>query len=267
MTSEELRNKQLTDLADYLGQSYHRNNAILLEDMVSYEGITLYYDSYEREFDGMLVFDEGQFHIHIDNDGGNEQGSRKGRFTLAHELAHYFIDEHRLGLKRNEFPPHGTRFDLDEQDPREIEANLFAGALIMPTPLFRSFRTPRKFSIDTIFQLADRFGTSFLSTAIRFCEAGNHPIFLVFSQLGRVKWFKRSSSFPAWPLNFRVGQPIPSHTVAGDYFRNPALKYTSLEEVDPARWFRPNWHVNSRFFEQCYYSKTYGYVISFLWFE
>jgi Zn-dependent peptidase ImmA (M78 family) len=263
----EVRKKSLTDLAEYLGLLYQHNNTVQLEEIVGREGISLYYDSYELAFDGMLVYADGCFHIHIDNDGGNGAGSKKGRFTLAHELAHYFIDEHRMGLKRNEFPPHGSRFDLNEKDPREIEADYFAGNLLLPAKLFRAFTTPRKFSIETIFQLSQYFDVSFLCTALRFCEIGNHSICIVFSKDNVVKWFRKSADFPEWAFRFKVGQALPPRTVAGDFYRNTHLKYTTIEDVNPDAWFYPRWNASSTLHEQCYYSKSYGYVISFIWFD
>jgi len=263
----DIRKKKLTELAEYIAMAHRRGHVVILEDIVRRENLHLHYDSYERTFDGMLVYDEEDFHIHIDNDSGNWQGSKKGNFTLAHELAHYFIDEHRIGLKNFAFPPHGSRFDLGQQDPKELEADHFASNLLMPAELFRGFKTPREFSMNTIWLLADHFQTSFMSTALRFSDIGNHSTCIVFSRENEVKWFKKSSDFPAWPFRFKVGGQLPAHTVAGDFYRNRSQKYTTVENIDPAAWFFPAWHVADAMHEQCYYSESYNYVLSVLWFD
>lgn len=265
MTTEEVRKKKITDWAEFIALSFRNGNHIPLETIVWAEEINLHYDDYEAAFDGMLVYDDESFHVHIDSSKG--LGTRRGRFTLAHELAHYFIDEHRIGLQDGKFPPHGSRHDLNQKDPIEVEADYFAGNLLMPTKLFRAFKTPRKFSIETIFQLSNEFQTSFLSTVMRFAEIGNHSICVVVSENNMVKWFTKSKDFPDWAFKFKVGYSLPATTVAGEFFNDNNKKYTGIEEVDPDDWFYPKWSVRTSMHEQCYYSDSYDYVISFIWFD
>ena len=44
--------------------------------------------------------------IHLNTASGNGANSAKGRFTLAHELGHYFIDQHRMALINGTMQPH-----------------------------------------------------------------------------------------------------------------------------------------------------------------
>lgn len=88
---------------------------------------------------GFIIRDEsGKVFI-----GVNERDSeRRRRFTVAHELGHYFLHD------RNEpflDGPTGrfrimARDDVSREgtDPREIEANLFAAELLMPTERIRA---------------------------------------------------------------------------------------------------------------------------------
>lgn len=266
MKMTELMKKSLTELAEYTAGIFKTRNVTRLEDIASLENLQISYDSYEQAFDGMLVVDDDYWHIHIDNDGGNGIGTKKGRFTLAHELAHYIINEHQRGIADGEFL-HASKFDVNRTDPREREADHFAGVLLMPTQRFRSVKTSRKFSIDTIFQLSEEFQTSFLSTVQRFCEIGTHSVCIVFSQNNIVKWYRKSADFPDWAFRFKIGQPLPSTTVAGEFYSNTQTKYTGFEEMNPSIWFYDKWSVSGRMREQCYYSNSYGYVISILWFD
>lgn len=64
------------------------------------------------------------------------------RFTISHELGHHFLHLHRDG----EFTDHEANLFRSQEDPgepidderrREIQANMFAAALLMPEPLVR----------------------------------------------------------------------------------------------------------------------------------
>jgi len=262
----EPRKKHLTELAEYTAAIFRTKNITRLDDIAAFEDLPISYDSYEQTFDGMLVVDGDYWHIHIDTDGGNSAGTPKGRFTLAHELAHYIIEEHQQGIANGEFL-HASKFDVNRTDLRELEADYFAGVLLMPNQLFRSVKTPRQFNIDTIFELSQTFQTSFLAAVQRFCEIGTHSICIVFSQDNIVKWFRKSKDFPDWAFRFKMGQPLPVDSVAAEFYSNKNTKYSSPEEIDPSFWFYDKWTVSGRMREQCYYSESYGYVISILWFD
>lgn len=262
------RKKELNKLSGFLTDHYTSQNVTLLEKIAESEGISIYYDHYEDSFDGMLVCDGSKnFHIHINIDRGNSEGTKRGRFTLAHELAHYFIDEHRIPLSEGTVEPHGSLHDYQHRDEAESEADYFAGCLLMPEKSFRQIRTARKFSLDTILTLSDAMNTSVLATIIRFAEVGTHPIFAIFSKDNVAKWFTRSEDFPKWSHRFKVKSVLPSATVAGEFFTKTDAKYTGVEDIEPDNWFIPGWVVNSQMHEQCYFSESYGFVLGILWFD
>ena len=107
------------------------------------EGIRVIYDDYETDtFDGMTWYEPKQdkFFIHVNTKRGNSINNSKGRFTLAHELGHYFIDHHRLALESGKMQPHIHRyvqFGNNEDWIIEREADDFAANLLMPTFLFK----------------------------------------------------------------------------------------------------------------------------------
>jgi hypothetical protein len=259
------RKNQLTELAEYTAAIFRTRNVTRLDDLANLEQLTISYDHYEQAFDGILVMDDDYWHVHIDLDGGNAAGSPKGRFTLAHELAHYIIEDHQRGIANGEFL-HASKFDVKRADPRERDADYFAGVILMPHKLFRAVKTPRGFTIETIFLLAKEFQTSFLATILRFCEIGTHSICVVFSQGNKVKWFRKSNDFPDWAFRFRIGQVLPNSTVASEFFSQSQAKYSAPEKMDPSIWFYDKWTMSGSMREQCYYSESYGYVISILWF-
>lgn len=274
-----IRKKQICKLAEFIASDFSDNNVTLLNKIAKFENVPVHYDNYEDAFDGMLLFDidNSDFHIHINIDNGNRETSKRGRFTLAHELAHFFLDEHRLGLKYGLLEPHGSFHNLNQRSPIEEEADYFAGCLLMPQEKFRNYSAEykkrtrnKKFSFDTIYALSESFQVSVLATLIRFGEVGTHEIFAVISKDNIVKWFVKSTDFPSWKFKFKIGDAVPATTVAGEYFAMEDRKFTSVEEVSADDWFIPSKEdnrANKQMFEQCYYSDSYGYVISLIWFD
>ena len=128
-TIPEVRKKELTKIADFVSSQFSQGNITLLEDIVHFERLNLYIDHYEDAFDGMLVFVEQQFHIYVNIDRRNALDTNRCRFSLSHELAHYYINEHRIGLQSGLMEPHGSLTDLNKRDPIELEADYFAGCL------------------------------------------------------------------------------------------------------------------------------------------
>ncbi|TZF84554.1 hypothetical protein FW774_06085 [Pedobacter sp. BS3] len=93
------RKKELSRIADFVSAQFSVKNVTELDLIVEFEQINLYIDHYENFFDRMLVFDEGEFHIYLNIDRRNSLDTTGGRFSLAHEIAHYYINEHRIGLQ------------------------------------------------------------------------------------------------------------------------------------------------------------------------
>lgn len=88
----------IKELAEYLSKEYN-SFPIPLDMIINEEGILVHFDNYELgSFDGMTTFDDGEYFIHINLDSGNKPNNQRGRFTLSHELCHYYIDSHREDL-------------------------------------------------------------------------------------------------------------------------------------------------------------------------
>ncbi len=273
------RKTQISKLAEYVANEFSDKNLTLLDKIAKYESVPIHYDNYEDAFDGMLLYDTDNrdFHIHINIDNGNKENSRRGRFTLAHELGHFFLDEHRLGLKYGLLEPHASFHNINQKSLIELEADYFASCLLMPKDKFKYFSSQftrekrnKKFSLDTILALSDNFKTSVLSTLIRFGEVGTHEIFAVVSKDNIAKWFVKSTDFPNWTFKFKTGSTLPHTTVAGEYFTKTDSKYTGVELLSVDDWFYApsnDKRADRQMYEQCYYSDSYGYVISLMWFD
>lgn len=88
---------------------------------------------------GFLIHDEsGRVFIGVNS----ADGTRRQRFTVAHELGHYFLHDRTepfLDGPTGKFKVM-SRDDVSREgtDPREIEANLFAAELLMPSDRIRA---------------------------------------------------------------------------------------------------------------------------------
>ena len=96
----------------------------------------------------------------------NETPERR-RFTLAHELGHIILNandnqiQHRDNITNNQL-------DIYASEPNEVEANYFAGCILMPKNVFIREFNSIKGDIDyKIQKLAYYFGVSKLAVNVR----------------------------------------------------------------------------------------------------
>lgn len=84
--------------------------------------------------------------------------SRRDRFTIAHELGHYFL--HFVHPRRE--PP--ASFGRGERNTAETQANVFASSLLMPAA---SFETAWTRSGGDVYRLASQFEVSPAAVEVR----------------------------------------------------------------------------------------------------
>ena len=260
--------KEILKYTDVLTQSFSSTDKTDILAICQDEGISIITDNYNNYFDGMLVWDGTSFHIHINSHKGNRKDNNRGRFTIAHELGHYFIEGHREGIKNGSIPMHASNNSLVHSDKIEFEADYFAANLLMPKEVLRNFTGRRKFSLEVIKEFSERFGVSLTAAALRFVEVGTHEVMIVFSKNNQVKWSFRSDDFPKLANKFRRNGPLPKTSVAGESFLKSGAQYTGVESMDLEDWFEyRGWEPGRQLFEQCFYSDQYDYIISLVWFQ
>ena len=196
---------------------------IPLLEIAKDESLSVIYDNYGKDtFDGMTWYEprQNRFFIHINTERGNTENSLKGRFTLAHELGHYFIDHHRNAMIHGLMKPHIHRFEpfgKNENWEIEREADDFAANLLMPLSYFMDDIKGKTFSGELIQSLSLKYQVSFSACAIRYMKLNLVPLRLVFAEEGKVKWQLRSVDFPFYRLRYGTNK-VPENTVMGDFF-------------------------------------------------
>ena len=97
--------------------------------------------------------------------------SVRQRFSIAHELGHLILhDETELQVDRHAFVAFRDLTSSTADDPREVEANQFAAALLMPEQFLGRSVNELDDDLDfeaAITKLAQRFGVSEQAMTIR----------------------------------------------------------------------------------------------------
>lgn len=254
----------IKELAEFIALQFNEKQTPV-DKIAEEESLEIFYDKYEKgTFDGMTVYLNRKFYVHLNVDSGNIKDSTRGRFTLAHELGHYFIDAHRVGLQKGILVPHSSYTNKKNFDSIEREADYFASCLLMPESRFQNEIFRKKFNYDLIHNLAIQFKVSITACAIRFAQIGNHPIMIIYAENGIVKWKLESDDFPyKWLLNEKK---IPKNTVMDEYFSKPNVRdFYKTEEVWAMDWFnyvRDN-DTNRIFYEHCIPHKNKA--LSIIW--
>jgi len=134
------------------------------------------------------------------------------RFSLAHELGHFYIPAHRDRLLKG--IGHNSESDFRSRQPAELEADEFAADLLMPMELFRaklnSFRSSFC-TLDNLAMLAEQLETSLTSTAIRYCASDREPCTIFFSTNEVMHWGKASQDMQLLGMYFcETNKPPPA---------------------------------------------------------
>ncbi len=198
---------------------------------------------YRNRFDGQLEYHRKQrrfvlfFNTKYDDSITGSHHPRT-RFSLAHELGHYFLDRHREYLLRGG-RVHGSSGEFSSLIGIEREADAFAAGLLMPRKLMVRQVNSAELTLARIDELAKLFGTSRVSTAIRCVQLSHFPCALIGIRDGSVAWTFRSSCFKdkgCYPRDRAAELPLVARTqwlkmAKGDYgqFR---------QDVELGQWFQ-----------------------------
>ena len=181
------RRDELEALAEFVADRYFPNDRVEPLAIADHNGITHNFGRYEAAFDGLLEYRNGRFHIYANLDRLRSPEHPRARFTLGHEIGHFYIDDHRNALIGG-VGPHASFTDYQSQNPAEQEADAFAAAFLMPMARFRPAAGNRPPGAAAVRELADLFGTSYASTAIRYARTNTHAVIVMRWTLQERKW-------------------------------------------------------------------------------
>lgn len=201
------------------------------------------------------------YSAHLDNDGFI-------RFTVAHELGHYFMPGH-IGIVFKAGDVHYSRYGFESSQPHEREADFFATALLMPQLFFKVEMNKLAPGIDAVKKLAEIFQTSLTATAIRYAQLTPDPIAVLVSTGRSVEYCFLSDTLQdiprcQWP---KKGTPLHPATATLKFNLDPELRGTCEEQFGAGtldQWLRgaPMVTVQEEVFGLGTYGKTLTVVFS-----
>ena len=188
------------------------------------------------------------------------------RFTVAHELGHYFLEGHPEEIQKTA-PVHFSKAGFTQgHSSIEIEADHFASGLLMPTHLTREALYGAPIGLEGILHLANSAETSLTSAAIRAAECAPYPMAVVVSQANQVAYGFMSDSFKRLgQLKFlRKGDPLPdTGTRLFNAVRDNVTQGRSrCEQSSLAAWFGGSRDVGLD--EEIVGLGSYGFTLSVL---
>jgi hypothetical protein len=159
-------------------------------------------------------------------------GEKFRRFTIAHELGHLTIPEHRAILDTKSL--HRSKAEYSSKDQIEIEADIFAINLLAPRLAFQNAINNAKFNADTINRLSEQFNISTYATALRFIELTSLACSLIINRAdGNVVYEKRSKKFrDGFSHSFLYRQKIPRTTHTYDFVNRQTTDSDSVIELN-----------------------------------
>ena len=201
----------------------------------------------------MLQRRHSRFHIYCNLSRVGNSTNGRARFTLGHELGHYFIDDHRNALRSGKVPSHPS-FCSDSQPELavEIEANHFASHLLMPQDRVAKIISPKRQSVSLtdVSSLETTFRVSFQSAAIRAIETAQYVMCAgaMWKPDGKV-WYVVSPAFrSAGYINIiRDRQKLVSGCATKRCLQIDSEVGATVENVTTAsQWFHGVWPGSAR---------------------
>ena len=259
----DYRQKSLVRQAEQLLQDENLLELpIDLEALAQIHGIFIKkMDSAEEGVSGMLLRHGDTFGIlystRIPNIGFQ-------RFSIAHELGHYFIDGHldQIPFDGN---MHSSRAGFVSSDHYEREADHFAAGLLMPITPVRGVIDRASEGLYGIEAVQQKANASLVAAAIRYVGLTDAAAAIIVSRKGIVDYCfmsetMRSLKEMAW---LRKGTPVPSDTVTEsiiDKSEEEQWEARAEGEVDITTWFGGRKSVSA--WEEVIGLGSYGRVLT-----
>lgn len=201
--SPQLPSDRVSDISD-LAEAVVASGPGLIDPIAIADdlGISMSFNDYGEAFDGLLEARGRRFHIYCNLRRVEKPDSQRARFTLGHELGHYFIDEHRNALLSGRAPPHPSVCEFQSKNPVEMEADTFAASLLMPWSRFRSGVQTAKPGLQGVLDLSASYRTSVTATTLRYVAADPFACAMIkWTPDGHYSWKRFSAR--AFSVGFR----------------------------------------------------------------
>lgn len=162
------------------------------------------------------------------------------RFSVAHELGHYFLDGHIDHVLPKD-GMHASHAGFSSADPYEQEADNFAVGLLMPAGFFKRLIGRSALGLTDIESAAEACKTSLTATAIRYAELTDDAVAIIMSTGHTIDYCIMSEAMKSLPdLSWlRRGSPVPSNTETARFNADPSRVSRGEradDEIDVLDW-------------------------------
>lgn len=110
-------------------------------------------DEFPDTVDALIIEDGAKVYAAVNK----KQHVHRQRFSLAHELGHYFL--HKGGIPEDpvtiDNPPNDD-WEEGTKDPAEREADLFAGELLVPLPMLKQHKSKNLGELSAVFLVSEQ---------------------------------------------------------------------------------------------------------------
>ena len=192
------------------------------------------------------------------------RGEGEKRFVTAHEMGHFFIqNKNAKGCGQLDLMTFRSSQSIEQS------ANDFAGELLMPAEWIIEFIKKEKPGIDLLKNTAEYFNVSISAAALKIAAMGTHPIAVIMSTDGKVKWSSINKYFPfKWIPN---GYAVNNNSYASDIFKEMKEGKTITDygcnPVLADAWFWEDYNYKKYYYmyEQNIPMPNYNSVLTILW--
>ena len=144
-------------------------------------------------YDGMLEYHKSKnrflLFYNTKYDSGYSLGGHhpRTRFSICHELGHYFLNRHRAYLMKS-LKAHPSKGEFRSDLVVEKEADSFAASILLPTRLARPMVNQAELLVERISEIAEHFRASLVSTMFRSVALSDFPCAVAGIRGGEVAW-------------------------------------------------------------------------------
>lgn len=182
-----MNNERIIELAESLAEEHYTKRGgdpfIAFEDY----GVIFVEDDFGNDFEGLIRYKDNEYQIFINSGHNTSRSVGRRKFTAAHELGHFCINEHRDAIKTGN-GVHISKNDFQTNEPMEREADIFASHFLIPTKKLKKFHKSEKWGADVILDVANTFETSITCAALRCQSALAGDSTLIFWGTDSVRW-------------------------------------------------------------------------------
>lgn len=184
--------------------------------------------------------------------------TRRGRFTLAHELGHFFLETHRELYLNG--ASHSSTLGYISDNIMERQADEFAGALLLPADYLERRLDKREYmSLREIMKMSDEWDISLQSAVIRYVEFTGERCMAVVAKDGAVRYCVSSDGAKGSAM--RWAKIIPEASITHEIISARTLDTYGERSVSASEWI--SFH-SGEFHEECIFMSDWGLSITLL---